>query len=142
MQTTQRVEVCLENGLFYMHTYVHRAAFLCYHLYPVTCPPASDVMHLHIHPPMLLKPSQFCILQIKTCRVLKKSYYCGISIFFIQIWLGYKLVCRIENGFKIPPQLLPFTLDLSFLALRELLRVMSAVLSAQHVFVQRRLLSL
>jgi hypothetical protein len=125
-----------------MHTYVHGAAFPCYRLYPVTCPPASGVMHLHIHLPMLLKPSQFCILQIKTCRGLKRSYYCGISVFLMQIWLGYKLLCGIENGFKIPPQLLPFTLDLSFLVLCKLLRVMSVVLSAQHVFVQRRLLAL
>jgi hypothetical protein len=43
----------------------------------------------------------------------------------------------IENGFKTPQLLLPFTLDLSLQALLGLLRVMFEVLSAWHIFVLR-----
>ena len=123
-----------------MHVYVRKVVYC--HLYPVTCQPPSGVMRLHTLPLMLLKLRQSLVQLIKTCQVPKRSYYCGISFFLMQICLRYKLLCVIANGFMTPQLLLPFTLVHSFPALLELLRVMFEVLSAQHVFVLRRLLVL
>jgi hypothetical protein len=119
-----------------MHIYGPRSAFLCYHLCPVTIPPPSGVMPLHIQLQMLLKQRQSSVLLIKTCLVSRKSCYCGTSISLIKIWLGYRILCVIVNGLMTPQLLLLFTLGHLFLALLELPCVMFEVLSAWHVFVQ------